>query len=63
MKVICESEQLNEQQAQELYQIMWIYCHGIATMIATKTVKFDETTIITMLDIVGRGVIGEVKCN
>ena len=40
---------LNEKQANDLYVRLWLFSHGIATMIATKTVGLDNKEIGKML--------------
>ena len=37
---------------------MWLFCHGIATMIATKTVEINDSEVEYMLETVCKGIIG-----
>lgn len=57
---------LNEQSARMLYLENWIYVHGIASMIATGYLEFDEADISAMMTDVYRGLTlraREVKKN
>ncbi len=57
---------LNEQSARMLYLENWIYVHGIASMIATGYLEFDEADISVMMPDVYRGLTlraGEVEKN
>ena len=57
---------LNEQSARMLYLENWIYVHGIASMIATGYLEFDEADISVMMTDVYRGLTlraGEVEKN
>lgn len=57
---------LNEQFARMLYLENWIYVHGIASMIATGYLEFDEADISVMMTDVYRGLTlraGEVEKN
>lgn len=40
---------LNDQRVEEFHLKMWIFCHGIASLIATKTCKFSEEKIDNLL--------------
>lgn len=52
---------LNVIEAQKIYQYLWIFTHGIATLCATKVCRFEETEISTMLDDVFRSIIQRMK--
>ena len=57
---------LNEQSARMLYLENWIYVHGIASMIATGYLEFDEADLSVMMTDVYRGLTlraGEVEKN
>ena len=57
---------LNEQSARMLYLENWIYVHGIASLIATGYLEFDEADISVMMTDVYRGLTlraGEVEKN
>ena len=57
---------LNEQSARMLYLENWIYVHGIASMIATGYLEFDEADISVMMTDVYRGLTlraGELEKN
>lgn len=47
--------------AKEIYQHMWIYSHGIATLLATKVCNFTFEEIVKMLTVVGAGIIRKYK--
>ena len=47
--------------AKEIYQHMWIYSHGIASLIATKVCDFTDAEISEMLNVVGGGIIRKYK--
>lgn len=50
-----------ENTAKELYMHMWIYSHGIASLIATGVCGFSKEDIQEMLGVVGAGIIGKYK--
>jgi hypothetical protein len=52
---------LDVTEAQKIYQYLWIFTHGIATLCATKVCRFEETEISTMLDDVFRSIIQRMK--
>ena len=52
---------LNEKQANDMYVRLWLFSHGIATMIATKTVGFDNREIGKMLMDVLTGLLQIIK--
>ncbi len=49
LSLIKDDYSLNEKQANELYVRLWLFSHGIATMIATKTVCLNDKEIGRML--------------
>lgn len=52
---------LTDKQANELYVRLWLFSHGIATMIATKTVSLDNAEIGKMLMDVLNGLLQVIK--
>ena len=57
LKSVQEPYCLEKQAAENIYQHLWTYTHGIATMIATETAQFSEDKIQQMLTDVYRGLI------
>ena len=47
--------------AKEIYLHMWIYSHGIATLLATKVCTFSREEISDMLTNVGTSIIRKYK--
>ena len=54
--IIVKTTGLSEKQAYLLHLEMWIYVHGIATMVATAYLEWDENTVSGMLTDVYQGV-------
>ena len=52
---------LDETLANKLYVRMWVFSHGIATLIATQTVNLSNADIAEMLADVGRAIVKELK--
>lgn len=52
---------LKREEALNLYQNLWIFTHGIATLLATKVCRFTQEKISTMLTDVFIGLIKEIK--
>lgn len=52
---------LNEVQANDLYVRLWLFSHGIATMLATKTVSLNDKEIGKMLMDVLTGLLQTIK--
>lgn len=52
---------IERESAIELYQHMWIYTHGIATLIATNVCMFTQEQISNMLTSVFIGLITKIK--
>ena len=57
LKVLEEEENITGALAQDIYEEMWLFSHGVATMIATGTAKFTQQRIEEMLTAVYRGLI------
>lgn len=53
--------QLSERSANKLYQHLWIYTHGIATLIATKVCVFTDKEISDMLTESFMGIFSKIK--
>ncbi len=54
---IIHSYNVSEKFAKELYLHMWIYTHGIATLIVNKMCKFNDDEISNMLTTVCKSII------
>lgn len=54
---ITQSYKVSEKFAKELYQHMWIYTHGIASLIVNKMCKFSTEEISDMLTTVCKSLI------
>lgn len=52
---------LDDTKARKVYQYLWIFTHGIATLCATKVCQFSETGISSMLDDVCRSILQKMK--
>jgi hypothetical protein len=52
---------LNDTDAKKVYQYLWIFTHGIATLCATKVCQFEEAEISRMLDDVCRSILERMK--
>ena len=52
---------LNDDEALGLYQNIWIYTHGIATLCATKVCNFTEEEVSRMLTEVFTGLLIKIK--
>lgn len=61
LSLIQDDYALNEKQANDLYIRLWLFSHGIATMIATKTVAFDNKEIGKMLMDVLTGLLQTIR--
>lgn len=61
LSLIQNDYDLNEKQANDLYVRLWLFSHGIATMIATKTVGLDNKEIGKMLMDVLTGLLQTIK--
>ena len=61
LSLIQNDYDLNENQANDLYVRLWLFSHGIATMIATKTVGLDNKEIGKMLTDALTGFLQTIK--
>ena len=52
---------LEDTNARKVYQYLWIFTHGIATLYATGVCQFEEAYISTMLDDVCRSILQRMK--
>ncbi|MCH5271858.1 MAG: TetR/AcrR family transcriptional regulator [Lachnospiraceae bacterium] len=52
---------LEEEMARRLYQHLWIYTHGIATLCATKVCRFSGEEIQTMMTEIFKSLLEKVK--
>ena len=52
---------LDDTKARKVYQYLWIFTHGIATLCATKVCQFGEAGISAMLDDVCRSILQKMK--
>ena len=57
LQVLEQKENIKGTRAQDIYEEMWLFSHGIATMIATGTATFTPERIKEMLTAVYRGLI------
>ena len=57
LQVLEQEENIKGTRAQDIYEEMWLFSHGIATMIATGTATFTPERIKEMLTAVYRGLI------
>lgn len=63
LQVIQEEYHLNEDQAQRFYMQIWIYTHGIATLIANRVCSFEENQINEMLGEVAMTMLKNIDAN
>ena len=56
IEIIKQSTGLSQEKAYLLHLEMWIYVHGIATMVATSYLEWEESTVSSMLTDVYQGV-------
>jgi len=47
--------------AKKIYQHLWIYSHGIASLVAMNVCSFSEETVSEMLNDIGAGIIRKYK--
>lgn len=47
--------------SEKIYFYMWVFTHGIATMIATKSMSFTEEQISELLSTAYKGVLAQIK--
>lgn len=56
-----ENYGINEMEAKKLYQHLWVYTHGIATLCVTKMCLFSEEEIDNMITEIFIGQLKEIK--
>ena len=61
LDVIEQTEHISGQDAQNVYEEMWMLSHGIATMIATGTARFTEERVRKILHDVYAGLVRNVR--
>ena len=61
LKSVQEPYQLNEESGKKLYQHLWIYTHGIATLLATRVCQFTPEEIGGMITEVFRSLLEKIK--
>ncbi len=59
--VLAQEENIKGDTAQNIYEEMWLFSHGIATMLATGTAQFSGERIDAMLSDVYRGLVLRLK--
>jgi hypothetical protein len=52
---------LDDTKALKVYQYLWVFTHGIATLCVTKVCQFSETEMSSMLDDVCRSILQKMK--
>ncbi len=57
LEVLEREEHVMGERAQNIFEEMWLFCHGIATMIATENREFSPQRIRQMLTEVYRGLL------
>ena len=61
LKSVKDSYDLTQNDAERLYQHLWIYTHGIAALIATKMCTFTPKEMRKMLTEVRIAVLNQIK--
>ena len=61
LQSVIDEYALDEKSAKRLYTHLWLYTHGIATLIATGVCKFSESEISDMLTDVFIGLLVKIK--
>lgn len=61
IEIIMRQSGLSEECARRLHLEMWIFVHGIASMIATNYIKWDPDVVSSMLTDVYRGLLMRYK--
>lgn len=61
LKSVQEPYELQREDAKKLYQHLWIYTHGIATLCATKVCIFSDAEIQTMITEIFLGIFEKMK--
>lgn len=61
LKSVQEPYQLNEESAKKLYQYLWIYTHGLATLLATRVCQFTSEEIQRMITEIFKSLLEKIK--
>lgn len=61
LESIVKNYPISEAAAKRLYQHLWIYTHGIATLCATKMCRFTEKEISDLITEVFTGLLKKIK--
>lgn len=61
INVIQNEEMLTQENAERVFEELWLFCHGIATMMATDTAVFDDDKISSMLTDIYKGILLKIK--
>lgn len=61
LESIVQNYPISEAAAKRLYQHLWIYTHGIATLCATKMCRFTEKEISDLMTEVFTGLLKKIK--
>ena len=61
LKSVKDSYDLTQNDAERLYQHLWVYTHGIAALIATKMCAFTQEETGKMLTEVRISVLNQIK--
>lgn len=61
LRSVREPYGLSGEDAKRLYQHLWVYTHGIATLCATKVCTFTSTQIQTMMTEIFSSLLKEIK--
>ncbi len=60
-QTVRDNASVSEKTAVDIHAEMWVFVHGIATMIATSYQPWDDETISEMLTLAYRGVLSQMK--
>lgn len=63
LDAIQSTYQINREKSYKLYQHLWLFTHGIATLYATKVCRFTESEVSGMLTNVFVGILRQLKEN
>lgn len=61
LRSVKEPYHLTQEEAERLYQHLWVYTHGIATLCATKVCTFTEDEIMERMTEIFRSLLKEIK--
>lgn len=61
LQAVVENYGLSIDAAGKFYRHLWIYSHGVATLLATKVCSFEEGEISEMLSEAARGILQKIK--